>query len=118
MVQDSVLDGASCTRAYEDFKREFLNTHARCEEEGISFLPLVVEAHGGGWGQEAHKVWAQLAKTKCSVTGERESIVVCHLLQRLGVILHRENARSILKRWPIVNQDSRQDYLAALVASQ
>jgi hypothetical protein len=116
-IQTTLLDGAACTRVYEDFKREYLNTQARCEEEGVSFLPVVVEAHGGGWGQEAHKVWAQLAKLKCSITGERESVAACNLLQRLGVILHRENARAILKRWPVVGQGSQRDYLAAVVAS-
>ena len=66
----------------------------------MSFIPIIAEAHGGGWGQEAHKVWNTLAKQKSAITGERESDVACMLLQSLGLILHRENARAILRRWP------------------
>ena len=69
------------------------------------FIPVVAEAHGGGWGQEAHRVWNALAKQKCSITGERESHVASMLLQSLGIILQRENARAILRRWPTANAD-------------
>ena len=117
IVEGSARDGSSCARAYEAFKCEHLNTRARCEEEGITFLPMVVEAHGGGWGQEAHKVWAQLAKLKCSITGERESSTACNLLQRSGVVLHRENAGSILRRWPSSPLAIDQSYLAAVADS-
>ena len=40
----------------------------------------------------------ELAKTKASCTGELESAVACQLLQTLGLILHKENARAILRR--------------------
>ena len=75
VVHESSRDASACTRAYEDFKCEHLDTKARCEEEGITFLPVVMEAHRGGWGQEAHKIWAQLAKLKHTVTSERGSTV-------------------------------------------
>ena len=53
---------------------------------------------GGGWGPEAHKAWNELAKLKAVITGERVSMIVTNLLQTLGIILHRENARSVLRR--------------------
>jgi hypothetical protein len=44
------------------------------------------------------KVWAELAKTKALCTGESESIVASQTYQNLGLTLHRENARAILRR--------------------
>ena len=75
-----------------------MQTEAICQEEGITFIPLICEAVGGGWGPEASKVWSELAKNKSTLTGETVSITVARLLQSLGLILHRENARAILRR--------------------
>ena len=75
-----------------------MNTESSCQEEGITFIPVVCEADGGGWGPAAHKVWSELAKHKALASGEQVSIIVNRLLQSLGIILHRENARSILRR--------------------
>ena len=85
---------------YEDFKRNHMGTEAACQEEGITFLPVICEADGGGWGPTAHKVWSELAKHKALASGEQDSTIVSQLLQSLGLILHRENARSILRRAP------------------
>ena len=60
---------------------------------------MICEADGGGWGPAAHKVWGELAKHKAIVSGEQTSIIVSRLLQSLGIILHRENARAILRRF-------------------
>ena len=51
-------------------------------------------------GPTAHKVWSELAKHKALASGEQDSTHVSQLLQSLGLILHRENARSILRRAP------------------
>jgi hypothetical protein len=82
-------------------KRNFQDTEATCQAEGITFIPVVCEADGGGWGPSANKPWAELAKHKSVSTGESESTVVAHLLQSLGLVLHRENARAILRRFPV-----------------
>ena len=82
------------------FKRSHLETEFLCQEEGVTFIPMICEAAGGGWGPEAHKTWSELAKYKAIATGEQVSIVVTKLLQSLGIILHRENARSVLRRSP------------------
>ena len=71
-----------------------------CLEEGIKFIPIICEADGGGWGPAALKVWGELAKTKEIISGEQNSIIINRLLQSLGLILHRENARAILRRFP------------------
>ena len=100
MVDRSAEDGSYATKAYEDFKRSHLQTECLCQEEGITFIPMICEADGGGWGPAAHKVWSVLAKQKSIISGETDSIIVSRLLQSLGLILHRENARSILRRSP------------------
>ena len=108
MVNRSAEDGSTATKSYEDFKRSHLNTDSICREEGITFIPMICEAVGGGWGPAAHKVWSVLAQHKSIVSGEKNSIIVSHLLQSLGLILHRENARAILRRSPgITDRDSR-----------
>ena len=100
LVTKSAEDGSAAVNAYEDFKRTYLNTEAICQQEGITFIPLVCEADGGGWGPAAHRVWSVLAKYKSVRTGEQDSTIATHLLQSLGLILHRENARAILRRTP------------------
>ena len=85
-------------------------------EEGITFIPIICEADGGGWGPEAHKVWSELAKQKAIISGEQNSIIVNQLLQSLGLILHRENARSILRRSPGTFGENCSELLAASTA--
>ena len=45
-------------------------------------------------------MWNELAKQKAIVSGEKVSVVVSELLQSLSLILHRENARAVLRRTP------------------
>ena len=94
----SQVDSTAAVRNYEGWKCNYLQTRATCIEEGLSFTPMVVEAVGGGWGECAMKVFYELAKTKSLITGERKNQTLTHLLQNLGIILHRENARAILRR--------------------
>ena len=98
MVRRSAEDGLTAVRTYENFKRSHLDTETACQEEGVNFIPLICEANGGGWGPAAQAVWSELAKYKSTLTGEPHSITASHLLQSLGLILHNENARAILRR--------------------
>ena len=115
VVRRSAVDGSSALSAYEDFKRSHNDTARACEAEGISFIPVVCEADGGGWSPAAHKTWNELAKRRCLITGEPESTVAVQLLQNLGLILHRENARAILRR--SCNIDSQQREILAAAAA-
>ena len=115
-VQRSAEDGSALVKAYEDFKRTHLNTEIICREEGISFIPVVCEADGGGWGPAAHRVWSELAKYKSIMTGEQVSIIVGRLLQSLSLVLHRENARAILRRSPRNASIDCRELLAASTA--
>ena len=101
MVARSAARAGAAALAYEDFKREHQDTQRLCQEEGITFIPLITEADGGGWGPEAHKVFHELAKLTSSATGEPESTVATNILQSLGIVLHRENTRAILCRSPL-----------------
>ena len=98
MVKKSVEDGGAAAKAYENFKRSHMQTEDHCQEEGILFIPLICEATGGGWGPAANAVWNELAKYKATLTGESISITANRMLQSLGMILHKENARAILRR--------------------
>ena len=100
MVDRSSEDAAAATTSYEDLKRSHLDTENKCRDDGLTFIPIVVEADGGGWGKAAHQVWSELAKRKAIIAGERDSTMVSRILQSLGIILHKENARSILRRMP------------------
>ena len=116
IVSRSAEDGTAAVKDYENFKRGHLDTEAICQEQGINFIPVICEADGGGWGPAGHKVWSQLAKHKSVITGESSSIIVTRLLQSLGLILYRENARSILRRYPSSTSQDCSELLAASAA--
>ncbi len=116
-VRLSAFDGAAATKAYEDYKREYMDTEQLCLAEGITFIPIIAEADGGGWGPQAHKVFNALAKLKSTITGEHEDTTVSHILQSLNLTLHRENARAILRRRPQFNA-AGSTILSAAAAAQ
>jgi len=82
-----------------------LNTKSACAADGITFIPMVVDACGGGWGPQACAVWKELAKTTALATGELASSVSMRLSQTLSLVLRRENARSVLRRAAGKNRD-------------
>ena len=86
---------------YEDFEGSRLDTKAQCAAQGITFIPMIMEATGGGWGKVARGVWSELAKSSALASGELESESACALMrrQRLSMTLHRENARACLRRF-------------------
>ena len=53
LLQGTVSDASSCLTSYEHFKNLFMDTASLCASEGISFVPMVVEAHSGAWGPSA-----------------------------------------------------------------
>ena len=98
---DAVTNPCGVTSRYEDFKCSHKDTRAECLAQGISFIPMVVEAVGGGWGKMARCVWSELAKTSALANGELETNTTCAIMlqQRLAMTLHRENARACLQRF-------------------
>ena len=57
MLHASSLTGISAATSYETKKREYLRTADCLREEGVQFIPMVVEAHSGSWGVAANKFW-------------------------------------------------------------
>ena len=66
-------------------------------EEGIKFLPLIVETLGG-WHPESEGVISKLALQLASHTGNPQEETTRHLFQRLGIVLARGNAALIHNR--------------------
>ena len=66
---------------------------------------MVAEADGGGWGGEAYKVFEEFAKLKSALTGELENTCALQIQQSLNLVLHRENARAILRRHPFLHHE-------------
>ncbi len=83
---------------YERHKRSYLNTARACDDQGLEFLPVVVEAHSGTWGPTARAVWRFLAKAWAATSGHDMSYVCSDLAQRTSTTLQRENARAVLRR--------------------
>ena len=84
---------------------------------------MILEATGGGWGKQARAVWSELAKKHALATGELTSDKdsAFGLLQRLSLILHRENARAIMRRRgasPVVGDSGHASSLAATLAEE
>ena len=95
----AITDGI--TSRYEDVKCSHQDTRAECPAQGITFLPMVVEAVGGGWGKMARCVWSELAKNSALAIGELETASTCAIMpqQRLSMVLQREIARACLRRF-------------------
>ena len=100
-IADSARDPDAALTKYEDFKCQHQETKTPCSAQGITFIPMVMEAVGGGWGKVARSVWSQLAKSSALASGElqTESSSAIMLRQRLSMTLHRENARALPKRF-------------------
>ena len=103
LVRESAREPTSATLRYEGFKCDHLETARLCRAEGMQFIPMVVEACGGGWGAEAAKTWTELAKQSALASGELRSSCAARILGSLSVTLHRENARAVIRRAPRVD---------------
>ena len=94
----SAVDGTEAALKYEQVKREFQNTADTCQQNGLQFLPLVLEAHGGGMGPTAKATLKASARQAAAQTGQPTSQASQELMQRISIALQRENARSVLRR--------------------
>ena len=110
MGQAAERAGAAAS-AYEGHKRRHLNTSAECNQQGVTFIPMVAES-SGGWGPEGLKTLRQLAKAAASKSGVDEDVSMGRLLQRLCVAIRSAKARAVLRR-----AGSRQDNAASAVES-
>lgn len=106
----SAADGASAAINYESRKCSHHLTEQLCAGQGLQFVPLVVEACGGGWGPAAMNTWRKLGALHAAHIGLSNSAGVQQFLQALAIAVQRENARAVLRRTP-----SSADGLVAMV---
>ena len=76
---------------------------------------MVVEAHSGAWGKKATRVWLKLGKAISLMSGESTAVEALRALQNLGLTLHRETARAILRRSPDRDRTGVADAARALL---
>ena len=115
LLERTAADGSSSLLSYEQFKRSYLDTASHCASEGLAFVPMVVEAHSGAWGPAASKVWLRLGRAVSLVSGESTAVECLRALQNLGLTLHRETARAILRRSPDRDRTGVADAARALL---
>ena len=94
----TATDGTSATVTYQAKKRNHLNTEAQCREAGLTFVPMVAEGVGGGWGSDGQAVWKACARAIATTTGEQQGVVAEQIYQSLSILIHREGARAVLRR--------------------
>ena len=70
-----------------------------CRAQGINFLPLVAERHGG-WGKVAVAVVDRVARSLARQTGQREEETMRQTWSRLAVTLQRSNGQAFDARIP------------------
>ena len=99
-----IVDPEAVIRKYEDSKRNFrpqgadLPTGEACVLAGFDFVPMVMEAHGGGWGAGARTVIGEVARCVAAARNISSAAASLDIAQRISVALHRENARAIFRR--------------------
>ena len=104
-VESSTRGPAELLGEYAEFKCSFKETERKCRDQGIRFVPLVIEAHGGGWGENLHQACHFIAGQQKAAgdwcregTGQR-------LAQRISTALQRANAQAVLRRRPTASID-------------
>ena len=98
VLQASRAPGAAA-KAYEQSKRNYMNTAADCLQQGFNFIPLVGEP-SGGWGPSAQCFFKQLSRSLAGQSGIEAAVALRQHRQLIGVFLRRANARAIFSRDP------------------
>ena len=104
LVEQTAAVGLSCLTSYEHHKKTFLDTAMQCENEGIAFILLVMEAHLGACGLMATKILLRLGKNISMVSEETTTLEALRARQNLGLVLRRETACAVLRRSPVLSR--------------
>ena len=97
-VNQVAAGGADSLADYAAFKDNYKDTLAKCQEQGIRFMPLVIEAHGGGWGSQLRHAVNFLATQQRAAGDWCRQGTATRMAQRISTSLQKENARAILRR--------------------
>ena len=99
IVGEAALSSGAAAKAYVARKRSFLDTENLCNQQGITFLPMVAEC-SGGWGADSLKSLRHLARVSADRSGKQHGHVLTELLQSLCIIVRSAKARAVLRRAP------------------
>ena len=83
---------------YAEAKRAFLNTDAKCAEQDIVFVPVVFEAHSGGWGDGARKLVGHFSHLQAARGCYADEGIYRRTAERISVTLAGFNAKAVLRR--------------------
>ena len=103
-LRKAAEDPAGVIEDYESFKISYVapgeteSTNALCRRQGLSFVPMVMEAHSGGWSKTARRVLDTIARHTATTHRRSPEEASLDFAQRLSCSLHRENARAVLRR--------------------
>ena len=73
-------------------------TDCQCQTAGLSFVPLILEAHGGGFSEALREKLDDIAEKKSGGSSTSKSQVSLNIAQGISCTLQRENARAVLMR--------------------
>ena len=76
----------------------FLDTEAQCAETELGFVPVVFEAHSGGWGEGARKLGGHLSHLQAARGCFAEEGIYRRTAGRISVTLAGFNAKAVLRR--------------------
>ena len=92
----------ACLTKYKEFKQSHLDTNAQCSVQGLQFVPLIFDSHGGGWHHGVNAVLSEVAQrleATRRVQGKVAGISLTERLsQQLSVVIQSCIARGTLRR--------------------
>ena len=103
-LQDGLVDRVARegdAGVHHAFSAKVAKYGARCDAEGISFLPLAVDTFGG-WHSRSLDALVKLGRQVARQVGKDEEEVVRQLRQRLSVLLVRDNVAMMGSRTPTI----------------
>ena len=82
----------------ENRKRTYMNTEEICNSAGFQFVPMILEAHGGGWSPSIRKAVNWISAAGAARGIDTKAAWSLQMAQRISCSLQRENALAILRR--------------------
>ena len=86
---------------YAQKKRDYLSTKKKCADQNFDFVPLVIEAHGGGWSPTVGSLLTAAAKradARFAVQHTWGQSTAALWSQVLSVSIQRQTAKATLRR--------------------
>ena len=100
--QAATVIGAATTAGHalsHAYTRKMRGAADACQQQGVTFLPIVVESFGG-WHEAAVREVERLGAALARQSGQEEEEAVRHLWGKLGMLLQRGNVAILANRVP------------------